>query len=532
MNSFTSRTVPLAFIIIFSCITWGSQYFVRDLWEPDEPRYTYVAWEMAETGNFLVPQRNGEFYAHKPPLMFWLIQISTVFTKGVFNGISGRLPTLLGVVLSLWAMTRIAAMWFDRKTAWYAFFITSTSFLFWHKAGTGQIDMLLLGLETASLYLLLKNDESPRRLYPIIAFSLMGLAVLAKGPVGIIVPCGIYITGSILSGQTKRIKKKQWVWGPLLALSWPLTWLLLAKINGAPHEYFNELLFTQNVGRVKGDFGGHYRPFYYYLKYLFLDFLPWTFFLPGAILLIKRYPLWKQHTAFLLGWIVFVVVFFSLCGGKRNLYILSVYPAASLLLAAALPRMTYLSHKWKTGISGSVTALFGLLSISLLIVSLFIPLPVSKGIFIPGAAILMLGSFLLYSIPGKYSLNHDWFTLFIIFMIALEFYGGVFIMPAFNDLKTPVDEAVLIQKNIPEDRKILYYQMDGEIISLYGKRVGMRFDHWKSLKEEMKKTGTGMVFFNEKKWENLKYELHDTGKLHFFSIGNKKLGCLTYKAIF
>ena len=41
----------------------------------DETRYLAVAWEMWRDGNFLVPHLNGEAYSHKPPLLFWLINL-------------------------------------------------------------------------------------------------------------------------------------------------------------------------------------------------------------------------------------------------------------------------------------------------------------------------------------------------------------------------------------------------------------------------------------------------------------------------
>ena len=180
MEAVKKKAVPVLLIVLFAMAVWTPQYVLRGFWEPDEPRYTYVAWEMAQSGNYFTPQRNGEFYAHKPPLMFWLIQAATLFTGGEFNGVAGRLPTLLGIILALWAFTRLSAMWFDDRTAWWAMFILSTSFLFWHKAGTGQIDMLLLGLEMCALYFLFKNDISPDLKYTLGGFSFMGLAFLPR----------------------------------------------------------------------------------------------------------------------------------------------------------------------------------------------------------------------------------------------------------------------------------------------------------------------------------------------------------------
>ena len=48
----------------------------------DETRYLSVAWEMWMRGDFLVPHINGDPYAHKPPLLFWIIN-SSWFVFGV-----------------------------------------------------------------------------------------------------------------------------------------------------------------------------------------------------------------------------------------------------------------------------------------------------------------------------------------------------------------------------------------------------------------------------------------------------------------
>jgi len=522
-----NKAIPILFIVLFALVTWTAQYSLRGLWEPDEPRYTYVAWEMAQSGNYFMPQRNGEFYAHKPPLMFWLIQASTIFTGGAYNGIAGRLPTLLGIILALWAFGRMSAMWYDRETAWWAMFIVSTSFLFWHKAGTGQIDMLLLGLELCALYFLFKNDTAPTHGYGAAAFTFMGLAILAKGPVGLIVPCGIYLTANALSGHPKVFLKKQWLWGIPLALAFPLIWLTLAKINGAPGAYFNELLFDQNLGRVQGSFGGHYKPFYYYIKYLILDFMPWTFFMPMAGVLLVRATGLKKQTRFLLGWILFVVIFFSLCGGKRNLYILSVYPAASLLLASVLPSMETLSTRWKNWSVYPILGLFFLLGVGLFI-SLFIALPIPRIVIAGGAILLTGGAVLLHRLHSYVPMEKTWFGGFILFVFLLLFYVGTVVFPALNPIKTPAVASQAIAGILPEAHPILYYGMNGEIISLYAGRQGKRMDEADVLVSTMKKTKKGVAVFFMKDWDSLKPLINTFGQITSFKMGRKELAWFSY----
>lgn len=526
-ESLKNRAVPLLFIIIFASVSWGGQYLSRDLWEPDEPRYTYVAWEMSRNGNYFMPQRNGEFYAHKPPLMFWLIKAGTMLTGGDFNGMSGRLPTLLGVILALWAFTRLSAMWYDHETAWWSLFILSTSFLFWHKAGTGQIDMLLLGLEMCAVYFLFKSDEHPDAHHGLTAFFFMGLAILAKGPVGLIIPCGIYITGNLLSGRKTFIPKKKWIPGIFVALAFPLAWLLLAKINGAPKAYFMELVFDQNIGRAKGTFGSHYKPFYYYIKYLVMDFMPWSLFIPlSTVILLRQRHLHKQ-TRCAAGWIFFVVIFFSLCGGKRNLYILSVYPAASLLVASALPFMETVSGRWKN-FSVYPLIVFFCLGAMAVFAALFTPFPFSRPIMAGAMMLLLAGAFILGGIHRYIPLTENWFRVFILFLICLEFYTGTFIFPEFNPIKSPAAVAGKIAEVLPENQPILYYGMNGENISIHARRQGKRADKTQNLLSFMKTNPKGILVFSMTEARTLTPLIKPFGTIESFSMGSKKLAWQAY----
>src|ERR1700749_275278 len=45
---------------------------LRDPWPSDEPRFTLVAKQMVESGDWLFPHRGRELYSDKPPLLMWL----------------------------------------------------------------------------------------------------------------------------------------------------------------------------------------------------------------------------------------------------------------------------------------------------------------------------------------------------------------------------------------------------------------------------------------------------------------------------
>jgi 4-amino-4-deoxy-L-arabinose transferase-like glycosyltransferase len=73
----------------------------------DETRYLTVAWEMFSGGDWLVPHLNGEFYTHKPPLLFWLFGAGwTLF--GVNEWWPRLVPLLAGLAswFVLWRLAR------------------------------------------------------------------------------------------------------------------------------------------------------------------------------------------------------------------------------------------------------------------------------------------------------------------------------------------------------------------------------------------------------------------------------------------
>ena len=189
----------------------------------------------------------------------------------MINQVSGRLPSLLGAILSLLAISGLAALWKERDARWLVVLILPTIYLFWKVNGMGQIDALLCGLEMVALYLMFKADtESSGNIYCAFAYLFMGLAVIAKDPVGYIIPLGAYVTAQLVSGDKRKLKKWHFLWGFLIAILPLSLWLFAAWRHGAPDGYFSELLFDQNAGRFSGTkIHSHHRPFWYFVSHFF-----------------------------------------------------------------------------------------------------------------------------------------------------------------------------------------------------------------------------------------------------------------------
>jgi hypothetical protein len=307
----------------------------RDLWNPDEPRYAVVAREMSERGDWLVPHLNGRTYSEKPPLHFWSIAAVGALAGGI-GPLAARLPSVAAAAVAFFALFSLARRLYDREVAWMAVLIFATGAKVLWQGRVGQIDMTLVALVTLAMACfvrgLCEGRERDFRLF----FLVAGLATLAKGPVGLLPPLLSIVAFALVSGRRDLLARLRIPTGLLLWAAVVAAWLVPAAL-AAGGDYLETLLFRQNLTRY-ADPWHHLQPWYYYLEVIPADFFPWSMFLPGAIWIGWRRSTVEERRGFQLAlcWTLVTLVFFSLSPAKRTVYVLTMYPAMSLLLAAAL----------------------------------------------------------------------------------------------------------------------------------------------------------------------------------------------------
>src|SRR5512143_1018123 len=125
--------------------------WLRPLWPVDETRYASVAWEMWLRGDFLVPHINGEPYSHKPPLLFWLIQLGW----GLF-GVNDWWPRLVAPLAALAAIPLLLKL---EKLLWnekqeqnsYSVWVLFGTLLFAAFVTLTMMDLLLMDCALAGM---------------------------------------------------------------------------------------------------------------------------------------------------------------------------------------------------------------------------------------------------------------------------------------------------------------------------------------------------------------------------------------------
>ncbi len=149
----------------------------------EEPRWTQVAAEIRQSGDWVVPREQGEPFLSRPPLHSWLIACSTLFF-GSRDAWAVRFPSLLGMLggtLLVYGYSRLSLSRLGALAAAVAFATFGEMFTTGCQAET---EAVFIPLVSASLLLWhwgqLRNW--PVLVTWVVSYACVGLAMLAKGP--------------------------------------------------------------------------------------------------------------------------------------------------------------------------------------------------------------------------------------------------------------------------------------------------------------------------------------------------------------
>ena len=341
----------------------------------DETRYLSVAWEMWNDHSFLVPLLNGVAYAHKPPMLFWLIHTGwAVF--GV-NSVTPRLTILLFSLINLVLVYRISLrLWpTSRKAAQCAVLVLASTFVWVLWSCAIMFDMVLTFWILWGVTGVLLAAERRRSGWALLILGFAG-GLLTKGPAVLVylIPLSLGVPG------WRDRSARKWVGMVLLCMFIGIMiaslWVIPAVIVGG-QDYRDAILWGQTAGRMVSSFA-HRRPFWWYLPIVPALFMPWILFRPVfASLKLEKMD---SGVRYCLLWIGVPLFIFSLVSGKQVHYLLPLIPAGVLLAGRSL-------GDWKEDIRPSrawmIGGLYGLLGLIVFILSFF-PLNANIGTLPPG----------------------------------------------------------------------------------------------------------------------------------------------------
>jgi 4-amino-4-deoxy-L-arabinose transferase-like glycosyltransferase len=394
----------------------GCTFFVNlggaALWDEDEAIFSQTAREMHQRHDWVVPYFNDEVFVHKPPMMYWWMGAgyelfgTTEFAARFFSAVFG--------VASVLVTYRLGRLMFSPGAGFWAALALASNINFVVIARAATPDSLLVFFSTLAMLIFVSSTAKARAIsgdpnernapwsgqtafepswiaYAVI-YAIMGLAVLTKGPIGVLLPTcviGLFLLvmraapaktsaedgwrgrlHSVISTAGHVFAPRQvfstiWSMRPLtavamvLAVAGPWYWAVGARTDG---EFLKGFFGVHNLGRFMNAMENHRGPIFYYLIAVAVGFFPWSVFF-GPVLLDVRRQLrarspWRPGYVLVGAWLVVWVGFFSLAGTKLPSYVVPAYPALALATGTLVDRWlrepATLTRAWSRAVWGTV----------------------------------------------------------------------------------------------------------------------------------------------------------------------------------
>jgi 4-amino-4-deoxy-L-arabinose transferase-like glycosyltransferase len=329
----------------------------RGIWDPDEGRYTNVALNMLDSGDWLNPRRNEEVgHWTKPPMTYWTIAASV----GVFgaNAWAARLPSALSYLLCVWLVWRMGKRMSpgSETTAALAY---ATMLL---PVGTAHLitaDYVLTAFSTLAMHGFVQarfGAERPR-LWIATVWIGFALAFLTKGPPALLPMLALVAFDIAMRGRGHH--RVFGLTGIVLFALLALPWYVAVIVNhpGLFEYYIGDEVVNRVTTNEFGRHGEWYGWLQVYVPTLLVGTLPWT---PALLRWVRRLPSdlrrWWGDSAqrfadgpwlMLALWVLLPLIVFCLARSRMPLYLLPLFAPLALLVGMQRQREGRGLPKWQ-----------------------------------------------------------------------------------------------------------------------------------------------------------------------------------------
>jgi len=326
-----AKNILILIVISYFFFIFGNSFL--SLTDPDEVFYTQTAKEMVQHKTWMTPVLFDQPQFEKPIFTYWLLRLGFIFF-GVTNFGARFFPAffaLLGVV----AVYLLGVLGFrDNRKAFLSSLILASSGLYVGLARTVFTDMFFSVLILFSLVAFFWGyiNRERKTLSFLLFFIFAGLAVLAKGPLGLLIVLATVLLFLIIQKNVRFILCREFLFGFLAFLLVALPWyIFMAKTYGA--AFNQEFFYNDHWRRVIEAEHAKNDTWYFYPASAIGCMFPWSLFVLGALFFLKTrmtkggLPL----DSFLVSCVVSVLLIFQFAHSKLVSYIFPAIPALALI---------------------------------------------------------------------------------------------------------------------------------------------------------------------------------------------------------
>ncbi len=349
------------------------------LWDDDEPRNAACSVAMHASGDWIVPTFNGRLRVEKPALINWL-HLAGFAVAGV-NETGARLASAMLTIGTCVLTAMVAASVCRPDVGIWAGLVMATCLWTGVSGRAATPDAALAFCTTLALWLFVRGGRRPLpdgtgwRDAPVqlsgrsaaLIGAACGMALLAKGPVGLALPLGglaLFAVWQALRdpGRTGPLALRlvrgwsdaaRGLRMPVIVLAAAMTaapWYAAVTIS-TDGEWLRQFFFVHNVGRFAAPMEGHSGPaLLYYPIVLLVGMFPWSM---ASALVVGHAATTSRTTVgmrLMTAWILAWVVPFSLSGTKLPGYVWPAYPAIAtavgLFIADWIRLPTWSTDRW------------------------------------------------------------------------------------------------------------------------------------------------------------------------------------------
>jgi 4-amino-4-deoxy-L-arabinose transferase-like glycosyltransferase len=488
-------TTPLlcGVLLILACLVFLPGLGSYGMLDPTDSFFVEAPREMLSQHHYLTPLFNYVDWFDKPAFPFLLI-VASYKVFGI-SAWAARLPSALSGIAIILCTALTASRIAGVRAGLFSALVLMTCPLFLivgHSALTDEPLALFVTISMLGFAQVLILEDS-KFLLP--AYVALSLAILCKGPIGLVIVVGSLVSYSALiywhqrqrhssissanslslppgTGSTgisdgflemragkpalpvvgemhHAPKMHFWVGtAVILVLACPYYLIAHATTSGA---FTREFFLHQNIGRFEGTVN-HQQPMWFYLPIFLAGYFPWTIIFLAALPQLKQ--LWQVHVwtrrqrllVLSLLWLVFVFVLFSFIPTKLPTYIVPLSSAFALITGIYLDLFARVKS----------TKVFGAFALGSLVLSLaaiiLAPKLVKEVPGMPPLVTAIAGSGAAFSLAQIWCLRKGKFkqslkTLFlstyliVAFSIPFGFYGY------YITHQRPIDALVLLAKS-------------------------------------------------------------------------------------
>jgi len=473
------------YILCFAAI--GMIYFLNlfiDIMDIDASQYASISREMLENGSFLEVYHRGHDYLDKPPLLFWISSLS--FSILGISNFAYKLPSVLILILGIFSTYKLAELLYDRQKGMVAALILGATQAFFQITNDVRTENLLISMTIFALWQLVAYLRHGKMKHLLFASVGLAGAMLAKGPIGLVIVAFALGGELLLKRKWRDIFKPQWILllALVLLLLLPMCYGLYTQFDLHPEKEVYGLkgpsglkffFWTQSFGRITGDiYWKNEATFFYFFHTILWDFQPWILlFLPALFWKLKdsfKEKFRAEHKEYItLSGALISFFALSLSAFKLPHYVFPLFPFFSVITADFIVNICRnQQEKLLRILTGMQYGILHFLFLAGLISFLFFFNPGNW--WLPSILVLL---FILFQV-SYYKLSDSLDRILIPSVIAMFAFGlilSTYFYP--NLLKYQPDNEVgrwVYKQNIPQDR-FFEYGARNHSLEFYARRI-------------------------------------------------------------